>query len=221
MDEIKPKINIYDQLAYIMVGMYQIAVAGLLYFLIYGGDVSDAFAVLKIEFTVALILCAYLVGHLVQAVSNIFEKWEKKKKDEKQKDLSFVTDKAREFFQLPEGLSEKYVWQYCYLYALSNDFSGHVALFNSLHSLYRGFWVASNIGLIVSSVMFVTQLAVAIFYKFTIWPEWKFGIFAIVFFLLSRLFRKRRERFFTYMSEKTLITYDILSKGNFNNKDNK
>jgi len=212
MNQFQHKFNVYDQLAYILVGLYTLGVAWVLYVLIFSAEPSSLINFLKIEFTIGLILCAYLVGHLVQAASNAFEWWEKKKKEEKHVDLAFITAKAREFFSLPKELPDKFVWQYCYLYALSNDFSGHVALFNSLYSLYRGFWIATLIGMFVSLVIFLQQVVVSIINKFSIWPDWRLFVFALFAFLSAMLFSKRKERFFNYMNEKTLITYDILVK---------
>ncbi len=212
MNELQQKFNLYDHLGYILTGLYQIFVLWVFYVLLTGGNFVGISEFLKIEFSIALILSAYLVGHLVQAISNIFDSWERKKKEENDKDLNFVMDKAREFFSLPKELSGKKVWQYCYLYALSNDFSGHVALFNSMYSLYRGFWVASYVGGICSGVVLLVQCVNSVINKFSVYPDWKLFVFTCVTFGLGILFNRRKKRFFKYMGEKTLITFDILSK---------
>lgn len=218
MNEFNQKFNLYDHLAYILVGFYQICVLWIFYVLISHGNFDNFYSFLKLEFTVTLILSAYLVGHLVQAVSNIFEKWERKKKEENKKELDFVVKKAREFFNLPDSLSEKVVWQYCYLYALSNDFSGHIELFNSIHSLYRGFWIASSIGFVCSTFVWLPQFVIYLISKFTIAPDWILLLFVLVSFMLNILFNRRKKRFFDYMGEKILITFDILSKNLLNKK---
>lgn len=218
MNDLTTKFNLYDHLAYILVGFYQICVLWIFYILISNDNFNNLFEFLKFEFTIALILSAYLVGHLVQATSNIFEQWERKKKEEKKKNFSFVMEKAKDFFNLPKELSEKDVWQYCYLYALSNDFSGHIVLFNSLYSLYRGFWIASSIGFIGSVIVLIVQFEILFISRFTIFPDWKLFIFALIVYGLSILFNSRKKRFFDYMGEKTLITFDILSKNLLNKK---
>lgn len=218
MNELSQKFNLYDHLAYILVGFYQICVLFTFYILATQGNFNSLIDFLRLEFTVALVLGSYLVGHLVQAVSNIFEKWEKKKKEEKKKNLDFIMVRARQFFALPETLSEKDLWQYCYLYALSNDFSGHITLFNSIHSLYRGFWIASAIGFIGSAFIFIKQIVLYFVTGYAMVPDWKILLFAVATLLLAILFNRRKKRFFEYMGEKTLITFDILSKNILNNK---
>jgi hypothetical protein len=176
------------------------------------------FNFLKLDFTVSLILSAYLIGHLVQAISNIFESWEKKKKEEKKENFNFVMQKARKLFDLPNDLSEKIVWQYCYLFALSNDFSGHIELFNSMHSLFRGFWIGSYIGFIGSLFVLITEVVAFFVSKYTKIPDWRLLLFALITLGLSVLFNRRKKRFFEYMGEKVLITFDILSRDVLNKK---
>ncbi|MCL5073661.1 MAG: hypothetical protein M1308_22620 [Actinobacteria bacterium] len=212
MNELTQKFNLYDNLAYVLVGLYQIFIWLLLYILLFDGKAIIFFDFLKIEFTVTLILISYLAGHLVQAISNIFGKWEKDKKEERKKDLSFVIDKARSFFNLSKTMPDRIIWQYCYLFALSNDFSGHVTLFNSMYSLYRGLWVASSNTFIISTMILLIQLIVFFISKLTIFPNWKLIPFTLVISVFSIMFNRRKKRFFNYMSEKTLITFDILLK---------
>lgn len=216
MNELHQKFNLYDHLAYILVGFYQICIFWVLYILVFGGKFTSIFDFFKLEFSVASILGAYLVGHLVQAVSNIFEKWEKKKKEEKNKNFLFVMEKARTFFNLPENLPEKYVWQYCYLYSLSNDFSGHIALFNSMYSLYRGFWLASSLGFIGSISILVAQFVHYFVPQYTAYSAWRLLIFVCIMLVSSVLFSRRKKRFFYHTGEKTWITFDILSKNLLN-----
>jgi membrane protein implicated in regulation of membrane protease activity len=188
------------------------------YILVTGRKFETLFNFLKLDFTVSLILSAYLIGHLVQAISNIFESWEKKKKEEKKENFNFVMQKARKLFDLPNDLSEKIVWQYCYLFALSNDFSGHIELFNSMHSLFRGFWIGSYIGFIGSLFVLITEVVAFFVSKYTKIPDWRLLLFALITLGLSVLFNRRKKRFFEYMGEKVLITFDILSRDVLNKK---
>ena len=218
MQEITKKFGLYDHWGYIITGLYQICVMYIPYCLVAGVEIRSILGIFKIENSIALLLGSYLVGHLVQAISNIFDKWESRKKNEKNKNFAFVVEKGRKFFDLPLELSDREVWQYCYLYALSNDFSGHVLLFNSMHSLYRGFWVASGLGFLFGAAVTIIQLVSFAIDKFFTktgnynFPSWTLIVFIGITFVFYVLFNRRKKRFFEYMGEKTLITFDILSK---------
>lgn len=218
MNQIQEKFNLYDHLAYILVGLYQIFVLGILYLLISSSSSNNLINLLRLEFSFTIILIAFLLGHLIQATSNIFEKWEKTKKEEESVFSSFIMKRSRIFFHLPKKIEDKDVWQYCYLYSLSNDFSGHIALFNSLHSLYRGFWIASFIAFIVSLLAMTLQIIVFITTKYKQYPDWRLGIYILATFGFSLLFNIRKKRFFVYLGKKVLIAFDILSKKNLTKK---
>lgn len=203
MKDLVSRFNMYDHLAYILVGFYQISILYVLYSILVGQFVENMTVFLKIDYSLVLLLCSYLTGHLVQGLSNVFERGEEQKKDNPAKNLPFVIQGAKRFFGLANSVLDKYVWQYCYLYALSNDFSGHVVLFNSMYSLYRGFWIASLIGLLISGIVVIAQ---SFFY------DWKLVTYMLVFFCMTIVFNRRKKRFFDYLGEKTLITFDILSK---------
>ena len=217
METITQKFNLYDHLAYILVGLYQFIVMAFILCFLGIFSFSEIWSIFKAEYVFGLIFGSYLLGHLVQGISNIFDKWEKKKKEEEKKELEFVIQDAKDFFDLPKELSGKTVWQYCYLYALSNDFSGHISLFNSLHSLYRGLWISSSLAFIASSIILISQI-ILLFLKLY-WSTslsfpldlWLF-IFALFMLVFAILFNRRKKRFFDYMGEKTLITFDILKK---------
>ncbi len=218
------KFNLYDNLGYILVGLYQIIFCYLLLLFVKNQPI-DLTLFTSTGASFSILLLSYFVGHLIQALSNfvddvliakIVKKFFKKARNEedrkltKNNDLEFITKQARKFFDLPENLNEKYVFQYCYLFALSYDFSGHISLFNSMYSLYRGFFVSSLLTLFA----YVTILIKALFSNDMSLKS--NAPFYLLFFLLSLftwLFYARKERFFKYMNDKTLITYDILSKG--------
>lgn len=214
MNETVSKFNLYDHLWYVLVGLFQITWFTLAYHFLTWMKIEELIKIFQFENTLTLVFASYLLGHCVQALSNIFSKWEKSKKDEKNKQYDYIINNARTFFSLPENMAEKIVWQYCYLFALSRDFSGQINLFNSLHSLYRWIWIASTITAIITiaiilinyitwwlGITFLTQLN-------CIWVS----IFILLLWAISYLFNERRKRFLWYMSDKVLIQFDILSK---------
>ena len=81
-----------------------------------------------------------------------------------------------------------------------------------MYSLYRGFWIASSIGFLSSMFVLIAQLVQYFVSKYTVYPDWKLLIFVFITFGVSILFNRRKRRFFDYMEEKALITFDILSK---------
>lgn len=225
MKSITSKFNLYDHFGYILVGLYQIIIGYILLSLIFKIPFPDIPKLFKLEYTIGLILFSYFVGHIIQSLSNFFEnllsrkitkkifkktKSEEDKKNEKNNDLKFIEEKAKKFFELPENIKQKYIFKYCQLYALSDDFSGHVALFNSMYSFYRGFFIASLLSLIIGLVV----LFLSFFYSIVshIKTDLIFWLFILVEIFLLWIFNKRKNRFWDYMGEKTLITFDILSK---------
>jgi hypothetical protein len=219
MEQTTKHFNLYDHLAFIMVGLYQLIILGVIYLMLSGESMSQLLALFDLKYSLILVLFSYMLGHIVQAVSNIFDKWERKAKEEQKNELGFVMKKARTFFDLPKEMSDKQVWQYCYLYALSNDFSGHILLFNSLHSLYRGLWVASGVGflfLLASIIFTAITKCLESGWSSICWVQPEKFLFLLVLWGAFRLFNQRRKRFFAYMGDKVLVTFDILSKGKLN-----
>ena len=124
-----------------------------------------------------------------------------------------LNENTRKHFNLPDNLEDGDVWNYCYLYSLANDFSGHIALFNTLYSFHRGLWVASSFVFLVSSFVIIMKVVINILLmQFTIYIDWRLVIFAFSFFVIAQIFDKRKKRFYNYTGEKILITFDILSK---------
>lgn len=207
MKDVLNKLNIYDQFGYILVGLFQLMIIYITYLIIEDLTINNLFNIeLSVIGSLGLTFICYFLGHIIQALANIFTK-ENKDNNEFNKD---ILERGKNFFNLEKSISNSKVFTYCYLYSLSNDFSGHISLFNSIHSFYRGLYMSASISAVV-------YLGLVIPMKFMKDIELYSDLwFWIVFLLLvgqAFLFRNRRKRFFKYLGDKTLITFDILMKG--------
>lgn len=218
MKETLSKLSIYDHFGYILVGLYQILLVYLLLCLLEVLNWGDILKFIKIESSVIVLIISYFLGHIIQATSNLFEgllskkllKDEEDKKEKGNDQFIYVYEKAKRFFNLPDEIKQKNVFQYCYLYALSNDLGGQIALFNSSYSFYRGLFISSSINFIIIlmlgvSSFFIPQTA---FLK----TDFLFYLFIILNIAIIFLFYNRKERFFKYFGEKVLINFDIISR---------
>lgn len=188
--------NLYDDVGYLLVGFYQllsIAVAVHFY--------TDSYYLdsVSLQSSIVLVLVTYLIGHVLQAISNIFVK---EYKDELT-GFDYVYERARKVFKLPKKLNNNNVFQYCYIYALSHDESGHIKLFNALYSLYRGLYTVS-----LMNTILLTGFVLAISVQKIPFSLHLIPLF-IVNMLLTYLFGSRRKRFYRYLGVKVLVTADI------------
>ncbi len=186
------KLNIYDQLGYLLVGSLAII-------LIY----IDA-TLLKYNFIftlntknfIILTLIAYFLGHIFQAFSNFFIKWNRIpfKEDEKT-----ILQLARKNFKLQkEFFDDFYVWELCYILTLQNDNTNQIAYFNAYYGLYRGWFVV-----FICHTIFIIILCLIT--KFNI-----YSIFLVCFSLLfAIIFFKRSKRFFFYFRKRVLQNFYI------------
>ena len=206
-NKIFSNFNLYDQLGYILVGFYQFVLFCGFYTSIQKKSIIEFIQLMSFENIFGVLLLSYFVGHIIQAIANVLIK---EKKDEKNDSFSYIFEKAKKYFNLEDNVSPRYVFQYCYLYALSNDFSGHVKLFNGMYSLYRGLFCVSIINMSFHTITLMIQLI----FKYSITSLSIIGTLTIIMllFFFSWLFYNRKGRFYKYMSEKTLITFDILMK---------
>ncbi len=218
MNDLTLKFNLYDHFGYIMVGLHQILLIFLLLCLLKLLNFVNILEFVKIESSVIILIVSYFLGHIIQAVSNLFDgllskKFSKGEEDKKEKgndQFIYIYEKAKKFFNLPNEIKQKIVFQYCYLYALSNDLGGQIALFNSSYSFYRGLFISSSINFAILLILgmssfFIQQTA---FLK----TNFLFYLFIILNFAIVFLFHNRKERFFKYFGEKVLINFDIISR---------
>lgn len=234
MNKLISKFNLYDHFGYVFVGLYQIISLFIFVSIVQSKEFPDLSVFIALENSIGLIMVSYFVGHLVQGLSNFFDnlvnnrflkklfknlKSEKTKKEESKKQWTYITEKAQNFFELPPSIKQNQIFKYCQLYALSNDFSGHVSLFNSMYSFYRGFFISTLLNLLFAAIFWTNTWILNQFHipKVTELFYW----FAISQIFLCWIFKNRKNRFWDYMGEKTLITFDILSKNLLSKKNDK
>lgn len=211
MQQTISKFNLYEHLAYILVGLFQI-ILGYSFFLIYKEqDIKDLLIIFELKYSIAIILFSYFIGHFIQALSNIFSKKEHKKK-EQNSSYSFVKNKAIKFFDIPETEGERNVFQYCYFYVLlhSDCLGKELLLFNSLYGLYRGFYFSSLFSCIVCGFFLFVKLAV--FFCCQHIFNYNLILYFIITIVLLLVFKRRAERFFDYLGKKTYIGFDVSLK---------
>lgn len=73
MKETLSKLSIYDHFGYILVGLYQILLVYLLLCLLEVLNWGDILKFIKIESSVIVLIISYFLGHIIQAISNLFE----------------------------------------------------------------------------------------------------------------------------------------------------
>ncbi len=210
MQQTISKFNIYEHLAFILVGLLQIVLFYTLYIISYSKELIFLLDIFEFKNSVPLILISYFIGHCVQATSNIFSKTEIKKKSQNDKHKN-IQEKVLNFFEIPKE-EIKNTFQYCYFYVLSkSDILGkELVLFNSLYGLYRGFYCSLLMSFLVSMSLVIVKI-IAIFHcncKFNL----ALLLYSIVCFILTLLFRLRASRFFDYLGKKTYIAFDVLRK---------
>ncbi len=206
MKNVIERLNIYDQFGYILVGLYQLIIMYIAYLIIQGLKISELFSIeLNVVSSLVITFICYFLGHIIQALANIFTKENKDNNEFNQE----ILENGKVFFGLDDNIPNSKVFNYCYLYSLSNDISGHISLFNSLHSFYRGLYMSA----LISSIFFFFILILSFFLKdFLIYSNLWFWITLILLIGQTILFRNRRKRFFKYLGDKTLITFDILMR---------
>ena len=73
MNDLTSKFNLYDHFGYIMVGLYQIFLFFLLLCLLKLLNFVNILEFVKIESSIIILIISYFLGHIIQAVSNLFE----------------------------------------------------------------------------------------------------------------------------------------------------
>lgn len=218
MNDLTSKFNLYDHFGYIMVGLYQIFLFFLLLCILKLLNFVNILEFVKIESSIIILIISYFLGHIIQAVSNLFEgllsknfsKGEDDKKEKGDDQFAYIYEKAKKFFNLPKEIKQKILFQYCYLYALSNDLGGQIALFNSTYSFYRGLFISSLTNFIILLILGVSSFFIqqTAFLK----TNFLFYLFIISNIAIVFLFYNRKARFFKYFGEKVLINFDIISR---------
>lgn len=183
------KFNTYDQIGYLLVGSIALL-------LIYSDALLLNYTLPKLDLGSAVIwlIVAYFLGHIIQAVANVFIK--EKKADFNQQEKS-ILNTAKKFFNTEE-ISDHETWNLCYMAALAKDATGQISSFNAYYSLYRGWlmlFIFQSVFLLIHLVFFFHLLS-------TLW--------LIISVLLALLFYRRSKRFYTYLRTKVLQTFLLI-----------
>lgn len=210
MQQTISKFNLYEHLAFILVGLLQISLGYFLYLISTSKEMLSILDIFELKYSVALILSSYFIGHFVQATSNIFNKIEIKKKSEKYR---YIQAKVLDFFNIPQEES-KNIFQYCYFYVLNkSDILGkELLLFNSLYGLYRGFYCSALISFVCSTFYFFINIVAFFCCQRTM--NIAILTYSIICLSLTLIFRLRASRFFDYLGSKTYIAFDVVSRSN-------
>lgn len=191
MDRLMPKLNIYDQLAYLLVGGTAISVFELLIFSLTGEFVGGQ---LSQWLWVGI---SYFVGHIIQSLANLLISENKENFTESEKEILSL---ARKNLKLNK-LNDREIYQICYMLSLAKDIAGQVSLFNAYYSLYRGWLVIS----------FLTAVSAIMLLVISYTNHW-FWLAAVTGSILTAIFFQRKNRFFQYSRSKTLHTFLIITK---------
>lgn len=183
------KFNVYDQIGYLLVGSIALLV-------IYLDTILLNYKFPKFDLRAAIIwlIIAYFLGHIIQAVANVFIKEQKEDFNDQEKG---ILDTAKEFFGIKE-LSDGEIWNLCYMTALAKDVTGQISSFNAYYSLYRGWLMVftfESVFLLIRVILFFSLANIA---------------WLIISLVLVILFYRRSKRFYTYLRAKVLQTFLII-----------
>jgi len=187
--QIFSKLNVYDQIGYLMVGSIGLLVIYLDTILL-----NYKFPKFDLKTTVIWFIVAYFLGHIIQAIANVIIR---EKKEDFNKQEKRILDIAEEFFGIKD-LSDGEIWNLCYMTALAKDITGQITSFNAYYSLYRCWLMVFTI-----ETVFLIVYVILFFSLPTI-------IWLIVSFLLVVLFYRRSKRFYNYLRAKVLQTFLII-----------
>jgi len=205
--------GVYEAFGHVVVGVYFIFSAILMYCLVVDKNmIENLFSLVSIGNFIFALFISYLFGHILQSFSSIFITSEKGKSH----DFDHVLKKCKIMFNIPEKKSNGFVFQYCYLYSLPRDNTGHIVTFHSLYSLYRGMQF-------ISILLFSISLILVVFsFLYNVYVSGSTYEFSLLFYsyfafntLLIWVFNKRRVRFFNLMTKKIYIIFDIITNKNY------
>lgn len=184
------KLNLYDQIGYLMVGGMALilAIADL-------KIIGIQAPVFDLENSIVWLVVAYATGHLAQGIANILIR---ENKDDFNDEQKAILEKARVYFDVKDRDSD--IWNICNMLATAKDITGQVQQFNSYYSLYRG-W---SIVFLLESI-FLAVIAILNF-------SWVLIAFLIVVIFCTWIFYRRSKRFWLYLRSKSLQTFLIVTK---------
>jgi len=183
------KFNTYDQIGYLLVGSI-----GLLVMYLDTVLLNYKFPKFDLKTAIIWLIVAYFLGHIIQAVANVFIK---EKKEDFDKQEKRILDIAEEFFGIKE-LSDGEIWNLCYMTALAKDVTGQISSFNAYYSLYRGWlivFIFESVFLLMHVILFLNLASVL-------------GLIMSVLFAI--LFYRRSKRYYAYLKAKVLQAFLII-----------
>lgn len=184
------KLNIYDQIGYLMVGGM-----ALIFVAVDLGVVGVQPPNFDLGNSIIWLIVAYAIGHLVQGIANILIQENKSDFDDEQK---AILDKARTYFDI-KG-KDGSIWNFCYMLATAKDITGQVQQFNAYYSLYRGWSVVFLLESIFSTVVTIQNFSLTML------------SFLIVTIFCGWIFYRRAGRFWIYLRNKALQTFLVVTK---------
>lgn len=185
------KFNIYDQIGYLMVGSVGLMVLALSFYLFGETRMVPSF---NLDNSLLWFIVAYLFGHVLQAIANIFVKENKVSFSDSEKE---ILERAIDYFNVVKQ-SWGEVYSLCYMFSSAKDITGQVQSFNAYYSLYRGWMIAFGLNS-------VSMLIINIIH----WFSFSYFSLFILSFVLTMLFYNRSKRFYIYSRGKTLQTFLI------------
>ena len=185
--------NLYDHIAYILVGSVGIALVILDLSLSGKSGVVPSF---DPKSYLAWFIAAYFLGHTIQAISNLLIKEDRTNFSDAQKE---VLNQAREYFKLKDE-NHSNTFLMCYMLACIKDFTGQIRTFNAYYGLYRGWFT-----------VFLLESVALVILNYCNWFDFRMLVLLISTSILSFLFFKRAKRFYLYLRAKVLQSF-ILTK---------
>ena len=196
--DIPLKLNLYDQLGYLMVGAIAILILVFDVVRFYGVNVST----FSLENFLIWFITAYFLGHLIQGIANLlsdtpilrhFMEENKDDFDEREKE---ILDQVGEFFKLNKNDFKK-TFEVCMMFATTKDITGQVQIFNATYSLYRG-W----------SMVFFLQSFFLVYLWFSLGSA--ILLLLIISIFLTWIFYRRSKRFWKHTRNKILETFVVV-----------
>jgi hypothetical protein len=193
------KLNLYDQMGYLMVG----SIALLLYALNSAYFFNVPLPAFNVDSFLIWFIFTYFIGHLIQGIANLINGIplinfiiRENKQEYDEQDIE-ILNRAKEYFGL-EKQDNNSLWNLCYLLSSAKDITGQIQTFNAFYGLYRG-WL----------VVFIFQ-SIFLFYRLFV----HFSLLILLYFLFSLLisyiFYSRAGRFWKYIKVKVLQNFVIL-----------
>lgn len=196
MNNFVEKLSIYEQLAYFFVGgVAYIVILCDLYLL----KITIPPIFLEIIF---IVVSSYFLGHLSQAISNIFLRANEYKKAFDDSQLEILKNVKDDCFK-GKNITDLYVFEYCYLHTLSSSHSSHISSFLANYGLYRGWtviFILESIFLLFQLIILLSKSGFIVTHLFVL-----FLISCVVSFLLYM----RAIRFKKYFTKKVFQIYSI------------